>query len=98
MKLIDKVITIVSYLRQPEKRSLINIAKTFKGLKGIEIGGPSSIFSLRGALPVYLFAEKVDGVNFSNKTIWEGKIKEGDTVVLAAFGSGFTWASAIIKW
>ena len=30
---------------------------------------------------------------------WEqGKIKKGDTVVLAAFGSGFTWASAIIKW
>lgn len=30
---------------------------------------------------------------------WElGKIKEGDVLVLAAFGSGFTWASAIIKW
>lgn len=30
---------------------------------------------------------------------WEqGKIKEGDLVVLAAFGSGFTWASAIIRW
>ncbi len=30
---------------------------------------------------------------------WEqGKIKSGDTVVLVAFGSGFTWASAIIKW
>ncbi|TBX70379.1 ketoacyl-ACP synthase III [Flavobacterium silvisoli] len=30
---------------------------------------------------------------------WEqGKIKEGDTIVLAAFGSGFTWGSAIIKW
>jgi 3-oxoacyl-[acyl-carrier-protein] synthase-3 len=30
---------------------------------------------------------------------WElGKIKSGDVVVLAAFGSGFTWASAIIKW
>ena len=28
----------------------------------------------------------------------EGKIKEGDNVVLAAFGSGFTWGSAIIKW
>ena len=25
-------------------------------------------------------------------------IKEGDLVCLAAFGSGFTWASAIIKW
>ena len=30
---------------------------------------------------------------------WEkGKIKEGDTVVLAAFGSGFTWGSVFIKW
>jgi 3-oxoacyl-[acyl-carrier-protein] synthase-3 len=28
----------------------------------------------------------------------EGKIKEGDNVVLAAFGSGFTWGSVIIKW
>ena len=30
---------------------------------------------------------------------WEqGKIKSGDTVVLAAFGSGFTWGSVVIKW
>ena len=30
---------------------------------------------------------------------WEqGKIKEGDHVILAAFGSGFTWASAVINW
>ncbi|MCF7569192.1 ketoacyl-ACP synthase III [Sabulilitoribacter arenilitoris] len=28
----------------------------------------------------------------------EGKIKSGDNVVLAAFGSGFTWGSAIVKW
>ncbi|MCW5520273.1 ketoacyl-ACP synthase III [Aureitalea sp. L0-47] len=28
----------------------------------------------------------------------EGKIKEGDLVVLAAFGSGFTWGSAMIRW
>jgi 3-oxoacyl-[acyl-carrier-protein] synthase-3 len=28
----------------------------------------------------------------------EGKIKDGDLVVLAAFGSGFTWGSAIIRW
>jgi 3-oxoacyl-[acyl-carrier-protein] synthase III len=28
----------------------------------------------------------------------EGKIKEGDLVCLAAFGSGFTWGSALIKW
>lgn len=30
---------------------------------------------------------------------WEkGKVKDGDLVVLTAFGSGFTWASAIIRW
>jgi len=28
----------------------------------------------------------------------EGKIKDGDLLVLASFGSGFTWASAIMKW
>jgi len=28
----------------------------------------------------------------------EGKVKTGDNIVLAAFGSGFTWASAIINW
>ncbi len=30
---------------------------------------------------------------------WEqGKIKDNDLVVLAAFGSGFTWGSALIRW
>lgn len=30
---------------------------------------------------------------------WEkGKIKEGDLVCLAAFGSGFTWASTLLRW
>ena len=28
----------------------------------------------------------------------EGKIKSGDLIVLAAFGSGFTWGSTIIRW
>jgi 3-oxoacyl-[acyl-carrier-protein] synthase-3 len=30
---------------------------------------------------------------------WEkGKIKEDDLVVLAAFGSGFTWGSVVVRW
>ncbi len=30
---------------------------------------------------------------------WEqGKLKEGDLVCLAAFGSGFTWASVLLRW
>jgi 3-oxoacyl-[acyl-carrier-protein] synthase-3 len=31
--------------------------------------------------------------------LWEqGRLNDGDLVVLAAFGSGFTWASAIMHW
>lgn len=30
---------------------------------------------------------------------WEqGKVKEGDLVCLAAFGSGFTWGAALLRW
>jgi 3-oxoacyl-[acyl-carrier-protein] synthase-3 len=30
---------------------------------------------------------------------WEkGKVKDNDLIVLAAFGSGFTWGSVIIRW
>ncbi len=33
-----------------------------------------------------------------SEALQEGKINEGDLVCLAAFGSGFTWASALIQW
>ena len=33
-----------------------------------------------------------------SEAVQEGKIKRGDLVCLAAFGSGFTWASALLKW
>ena len=28
----------------------------------------------------------------------KGLLKEGDTIVLAGFGAGLTWGSAIMKW
>jgi len=28
----------------------------------------------------------------------EGKVKEGDLICLASFGSGFTWGSALLRW
>jgi 3-oxoacyl-[acyl-carrier-protein] synthase-3 len=33
-----------------------------------------------------------------SEALQEGRIQRGDLVCLAAFGSGFTWASALIKW
>lgn len=33
-----------------------------------------------------------------DEAVREGRIKSGDIIVLTAFGSGFTWASAVIRW
>lgn len=33
-----------------------------------------------------------------DEAVEEGKIREGSLVLLASFGSGFTWASALIRW
>ena len=33
-----------------------------------------------------------------DEAVREGRIKEGDHVLLDAFGAGFTWGSAMIKW
>jgi len=29
---------------------------------------------------------------------WESQLKKGDNLVLAAFGGGFTWGAALVKW
>src|SRR5215216_66239 len=71
------LITVLSYLFKPAKRKLIRLSYELKSKTGLEIGGPSSIFGLKGYFPVYVFADHIDGVNFSNETIWEGKIGEG---------------------
>jgi 3-oxoacyl-[acyl-carrier-protein] synthase-3 len=33
-----------------------------------------------------------------DEAIEMGKIRDGDHIVLASFGSGFTWASAAMRW
>jgi SAM-dependent methyltransferase len=45
--------------------------------RGIEIGGPSSIFQENGILPIYSVLGSLDGCNYSSETIWEGKLREG---------------------
>lgn len=79
MDLKTAFVTALSFIRQPRKRRLISAALRLRSKKGIEIGGPSAFFGLRGGCPVYLFADRVDGVNFSHETFWEGSIKEGET-------------------
>ncbi len=33
-----------------------------------------------------------------DEVVRDGRLKQGDLLVLTAFGSGFTWASAVIRW
>lgn len=55
------------------------IKKLFSHKSGIEIGGPSEIFRDVSYIPLYSIVENLDVVNFSDFTIWEGKIDEGNT-------------------
>jgi 3-oxoacyl-[acyl-carrier-protein] synthase III len=32
------------------------------------------------------------------ESVQEGRVKAGDIIVLTAFGSGYTWASAVLRW
>jgi SAM-dependent methyltransferase len=49
------------------------------GKVGLEIGGPSSVFSRRGLFPVYAVVGGLDNCNFGPNTMWEGAIREGST-------------------
>lgn len=53
------------------------VENLFVGKSGLEIGGPSRIFRDRGFIPIYRIVKALDGCNFSNSTIWEGQIVEG---------------------
>lgn len=48
----------------------------FNHKQGIEIGGPSFIFSKNGGIPVYALSLGVDGCNYSSHTVWEGEIRD----------------------
>ncbi len=61
----------------------------FKGKKGIEIGGPSPIFSRE--VPLYPIIGSLDGCNFSNQTVWEGHIVQGDNYHYFEGKTGFQY-------
>lgn len=58
---------------------------------GIEIGGPSSVFST--VLPLYQCVRGLDGVNFAADTVWEGHIQEGQTYRYFGDGAGHQYIS-----
>lgn len=64
----------------PERRRSFSILKPLiKGQAGLEIGGPTAMFRCDGVMPIYGAIGRLDNGNFSDRTIWEGAIREGDT-------------------
>jgi SAM-dependent methyltransferase len=61
-----------------ELQSFKQYKKYFVNKIGLEIGGPSKIFSSAEIIPVYEIAAKIDGCNFSTNTVWEGQLQEGN--------------------
>lgn len=48
---------------------------------GLEIGGPSQIFSKRGLAPVYPIAGRIDNSNYSAVTVWGGSEATNDRFI-----------------
>lgn len=42
----------------------------FRGMNGLEIGGPSRVFASDGPFPIYPLVTSCDNVTFSTRTIW----------------------------
>ena len=69
----------LSRLLPVHAKSFHEIESLLHGKNGIEIGGPSQIFTNKGLFPVYPIAGHLDNCNFGGKTVWEGGINEGQT-------------------
>jgi SAM-dependent methyltransferase len=51
------------------------------GKQGLELGGPSDVFRPGGSVPIYSVVAGLDGCNFSNETMWQGKLQPGGPYV-----------------
>lgn len=58
-------------------RSFLMFGDCFAGKAGIEVGGPSQVFSKKGIFPVYPLVGSLDNCNFSAATVWDGKVPAG---------------------
>lgn len=62
-----------------QAKSFLAYQNRFIGKSGIEIGGPSQVFSGRGIFPVYPIVESLDNCNFCSTTVWDGAVNQGKT-------------------
>jgi SAM-dependent methyltransferase len=84
--------TLLSLVRVGKKRPDQDFYETYiEGKKGIEIGGPSTLFKV--ALPIYEKVGELDGVNFSNDTVWKGVSQPGRSLTYIGNKKGIQFIS-----
>jgi len=93
MKFKNYLVILGSYIRRKRKRALIRSSFSLKGEKGLEIGGPSAIFGVKGGIPVYGFASQVDNANYSGLTTREGVVIKGYTFNYLPGKNGYQYIS-----
>jgi SAM-dependent methyltransferase len=71
------LIDVFHFLKHRKQRpqNIFSYQKALSLKNGVEIGGPSMIF--KTVLPIYPVVAGLDGVNFQDETVWEGRIKSG---------------------
>ncbi len=66
----------IKQIRGNKIKGFRKVKPFFIGKSGLEIGGPSHLFTNKGKIPIYKILSGLDGTNFSNSTIWEGELNE----------------------
>jgi SAM-dependent methyltransferase len=72
---------ISEFISTPQSKFYDIIFSKIVDSKGLEIGGPSSVFLRNGFIPVYNVVKQIDNLNFSSNTIWEGRIERDNFIV-----------------
>lgn len=62
--------SIIKTVRNQTRPSFRQAESLIAGKKGVEIGGPSPVFSRSGPFPVYRVLAGLDNVNFSENNFW----------------------------
>lgn len=64
---------------RPKLRSIPDYRSALSSRRGLEIGGPSPMFTVDGQVPVYDVLKSLDNCLYSMSTIWTGDVREGKT-------------------
>jgi hypothetical protein len=77
----DRLVSFRWHLPRRRLRRFRDVDYLFRGTRGLEIGGPSMIFSRFNLLPIYPIAAGIDNCNFARSTLWHGTVLPGATFV-----------------